>query len=58
MDAIAHAMYFLFPLFLYQLLVKVLVAILVVNLPEVVDLVDQREIQDHRGKFYLVEMDN
>ena len=61
-SVIAHAMYFLFQLFLYHLQVMELEDILAVyqdNLavleadeeqeaPEVVDLVDQRELQDHR----------
>ena len=61
---IAHAMYVLFQLFLYHLLVMDLEAILAVyqaNLAvleaeevpeasEVVDLVDQRELQDHQKK--------
>ena len=69
---ISHAMYFQFQLFLYHLLVMELVAILVVyqavlavlkadevqEPPEVVDLVDRREVQDHRRKCRLVEMDN
>ena len=59
---IAHAMYFLFQLFLYHLLVMELEAILAENqadsaileadevqeAPEVVDLGDQRELQDHQ----------
>ena len=58
---IAHAMYFRFQLFLYHLMVMELVAILPVyqvdlavleadevqEAPEVVDLVDHRELQDH-----------
>ena len=28
------------------------------EVPEVVDLVDQRELQDHRRKWKFVEMDN
>ena len=61
---IAHARYFLFPLFLYHLVVMELKAILAVyqaNLavleadevqeaPEVVDLVDHRELQDHERR--------
>ena len=71
-DAIAHAMHFLFPLFLYHLLVMELVAMMVVvqadlavleahevqEVLEVMDLVGQREFQDHRRKCNLVEMDN
>ena len=69
---IAHAMYSQFQLFLYHLLVMDLVAILVVcqadlavleahevqDVAEVVDLVDQREVQDHRRDYNLAKMDN
>ena len=37
---------------------EVLVADEVQEAPEVVDLVDQKELQDHRRKELLVEMDN
>ena len=61
-DAIARAMYFPFPLFLHHLLVMERVAILAVipadlavleahevqEAPEVEDLMDQRELQDHQ----------
>ena len=57
-DAIAHANYFWLPLFLFQEHVMELEAILVVSqenldahevqeVPEVVHLVNQRELQDH-----------
>ena len=60
-DAIAHAIWFLFPLFLFHQQEVELEAILVVHqenlearevqeLPEVVEFVDQRELQDHRRK--------
>ena len=61
---LAHALYILFQLFLNHLLVMELEAILTVyqadlavleadevqEAPEVVDLVDQRELQDHQRK--------
>ena len=60
-DAIAHAVDFRFPLFLYHQQVMELEAILVVGqqnlgahevqeVPEVVRSVDQRELQDHQRK--------
>ena len=68
---ISHAMYFQFQLFLYHQLAMKLEAILEVcqavlavlkpdevqEAPEVVDLMDQRELQDQR-KCKLAEMDN
>ena len=58
-DAIAHASYFLFPLFLFhQQVVKFEVIVVenqenleaheVEDVPEVVDLVEQRDRQDHQ----------
>ena len=63
-DATGNAKYFLFHLLLYHLLVMeleatlavyqenlaVLEAVEVQEAPEVVDLVDQREVQDHQRK--------
>ena len=68
-DAIAHAICFLFLLFLFHQQVMELKTILLVcqenlaahwvqEVPEVVDLVDQRELEDHQRKCKLVEMDN
>ena len=68
-DAIAHEIWFLFPLSLYHQQVMELEAILVASqanlaahevqdVPEVVDLVDQRELEDHRRKYKLAERDN
>ena len=56
-DAIAHAVCFLSPLFLYHQQVmevvagqKILEAHEVQEVSEAVDLVDQRELQDHQRK--------
>ena len=68
-DAIAHAICFLFPLFLFHQQEVDLEAILVVHqenlaarevqeVPEVVDLVDQRGLQDHQRRYKLAEMEN
>ena len=68
-DAIAHAMYFLCPFFLYHQQVMELEAILVVGtenleahevqeVQEVVDSVDQKERQDHQRRYGLAEMKN
>ena len=71
-DVIAHARCSCFNFFLNHLLVMELDVILAVyqadlavldadevqEAPEVVDLVDHRELQDHQRKYKLVQIDN
>ena len=68
-DAIAHTICLLFPLWLFHQQVMELKAILVVRqenlaahevqeVPEVMDFVNLRELQDHQRKYKLAERDN
>ena len=45
-------------LVVYRVDLAVLEAHEVPDVPEAVDLVDQREVQDHRREYHLAQMDN